>query len=326
LSGVEELLDLLRSGGRRPKLVVVLGKGGVGKTTVSILLARLLSETGPTLVESLDQAMHLQEYLKLPKRNTVYEVRRNLYAAQFDVESQVRRLGETYATLVSRILPGLKVLNIEGVTEMIKYAPGFEEEVYLRELMRLYREERYRFIVVDTPPTGLTLRILSLARLYSFWIDRLIELRERIVSLRYVIASTAGIKREMDDPVLDKLHAMKREFSELNQLLTDRGATSYVIVATPEPLPVYEARKTVEFLRKLGAEPSIIVANRLLSSDIAEDLGVAEVQERSVRELDSLRCGSTCARVYIPQVRSAPSSLDAVEELVENVRVVVERR
>ena len=320
-----DIIEVIGRGGRRPKLVIVLGKGGVGKTTVSILLARLLSSEGPTLVESLDQAMHLQEYLKLPKRNRVYEVRKGLYAKQFDVESEVRRLGDRYATLMSQIMPGLKVLNVESVTEMVKYAPGFEEEVYLRELMRLYREERYKFIVVDTPPTGLMLRILSLARLYSFWIDKLIELRERIVSLRYVIATTAGIRKEPDDPVLRKLLEMKKDFDELNRLLVDGDATSYVIVATPEPLPVYEARKTLEFLRNLGAEPAMIVANRILSEEMAEELGVAGVQERSVRELESLTCGRACARLYIPQVRTAPSSLEAVEELMEKVRVSLER-
>ncbi len=322
----KELLELLGGGERKPKLIIVLGKGGVGKTTVSILLARILSEAGPTLVESLDQAMHLQEYLRLPRRNKAYQVKPGLHARQFDVESEVKRLGERYATLMSQIMPGLKVLNIENVVDMVKYAPGFEEEVYLRELMRLYRDDRYSFIVVDTPPTGLMLRILNLARLYSFWINKLIELRERIVSLRYIIASTAGIKRDIDDPVLRKLASMKKEFDELNQLLVDKNATRYVVVATPEPLPVYEARKTIEFLRSIGAEPNVIVANRLLSKSVAEELGVSGVQERSLRELESLQCREGCARLYIPQVKNAPSSLDAVEEIIDSVKIIVESR
>jgi arsenite-transporting ATPase len=52
---VVELLDVER-GGR--KVVIVLGKGGVGKTTVSILLAGELSRLGRTLLASFDPAGH----------------------------------------------------------------------------------------------------------------------------------------------------------------------------------------------------------------------------------------------------------------------------
>jgi len=194
--------------------------------------------------------------------------------------------------LMQRIMPGLKVLNAEGVVDMVRNAPGLEEEVYLREVARLYSHDKYDYIVVDTPPTGLTLRILNLPRLYRFWVESLIGLRERIVSLRYVIARSLGRGDEvLDDPVLAKLQEIGGRYARLEEELSSGERTTFTLVATPEPLPVYEALKTTEFLKNLGTRPRVVVANRILPRDIASKLGVLRVQEKSLEGLRRIECG-----------------------------------
>lgn len=68
---VAELLDV--DGGSK-RVVIVLGKGGVGKTTVSILLAGELSRFGRTLLASFDPARHLVRYLGLKEPGEVEKV------------------------------------------------------------------------------------------------------------------------------------------------------------------------------------------------------------------------------------------------------------
>lgn len=320
----EDLLRVFRDA-ETPHVVLTMGKGGVGKTTFSILLGALLAEKGyRVLVASLDQAMHLEEYLGLRGRNRVERVDSSLYAIQVDIEREVRKLGQSYSTLLSQIMPGLKVINVESVVEMIKHAPGFEEEAYLRELARLYALNDFDYIVVDTPPTGLTFRILSLPSLYSFWLERLLELRERIVSLRYVIARTAGIEREMDDPVLKKLEEQKRLFDDLLSRMKSRTRTTGAIVATPEPLPVHEALKTLEFLGRMGLTPKIIVANRVLPESLASMMGVNDLQEVNLKKLLSARCPGDCLKILIPQSPKTPHSLEAVKSLIGSLKIIVE--
>ena len=315
----EYFLDTLTRGAGRPHTFITIGKGGVGKTTVSILAARALSSQGRVLLASMDPAKHLLEYLGLPKPLKRVRVAENLEAVQYDIAPLAKRLSDEYAILLRQVMPGLVILNLDDVVKSVRHAPGFEEEVFLRILEELYSlEGEYDYVVIDTPPTGVTHRILNLPRLYVFWLERLYELRSKIVGLRYAMARAMGRKEKPRDPVLDKLEELHSKYNSLWGKLRDPARTSVTIIATPEPLPVYEAQTTIELLESLGIQCRMIVANRILPWDKARELGLEEVQRRSLEELSRLARGR-CRLLGILQARRAPRSLREVEELEELV-------
>lgn len=319
----EYFLEALTVDAGPPHTFITIGKGGVGKTTVSILAARALSGRGRVLLASLDPAKHLLEYLGLPGPLRKSSVAENLDAIQYDIGPLAKKLADEYAVLLRQVMPGLVILNLDDVVKSVRHAPGFEEEVFLRILEELYSlEDEYDYVVIDTPPTGVTHRILNLPRLYVFWLERLHELRSRIVSLRYAMARAMGRREKPRDPVLDKLEELHGKYSRLWGKLRDPSRTSVTIIATPEPLPVYEARTTIELLESLGVRCRMIVANRILPWDKAVELGVSEVQRRSLEDLARLARGR-CRLLGILQARKAPRSLGDVEEL-EDIVVRVE--
>ncbi|MEB3774722.1 MAG: ArsA family ATPase [Desulfurococcales archaeon] len=310
---LSHLVNIIESRRGRPHLVIVIGKGGVGKTTVSIMLADLLSKKGKTLIVSLDQAKHLLKYLSLPKPHKEYRIDTNLYAMQFDLENEASKFTGEYSRLLKQIMPGLKVLNIENAADTIRNSPGFEEEIYLRYLEDLYKKD-YEYIVVDTPPTGVTLRILSLPRNYMFWITSLIDLRSKIVSLKYSISRVMGEKIEPKDPVLDKLYELEERYKVLSERLADSDKTSYVLVATPEPLPVYEVEKTLEQLKNLGASVTGIVVNRIIDRNLATKLGIEKVQDESIKRILGIRCIGECVKIGIRMAKNPPDTLEKARE------------
>nr|MEB3825226.1 ArsA family ATPase [Desulfurococcales archaeon] len=141
-------------GGEPPRLVFVIGKGGVGKTTASIILAYELARRNRVLLVSLDQAMHLLEYLGMRKPMKKERIVEGLDAVQVDVNVLIRKESMDYVNLMQSVMPGLTVVNADDVVKSLKFNPGFEEEVYLRYISGLFGEKEYDYIVVDTPPTG----------------------------------------------------------------------------------------------------------------------------------------------------------------------------
>lgn len=310
----ELLEDILlpRTNGRHT--LIVVGKGGVGKTTFSILAGTIFSRRGRTLIASLDPAKHLLEYLSLEKPLNTSRIMGNLYAIQYDIAPLAKRLSDEYSVILKQVMPGLTIVNLDDVVKTIRHAPGFEEEVFLRVLEELYMSD-YEYIVIDTPPTGITHRILNLPNLHMFWIEKLYELRSKIVGLRYAIARALGRDYKIHDPVLKKLEELHEKYKKIWNELRDPRRTSVAIVATPEPLPVYEAKTTLELLEKLGISCRLLVVNRILAMD-AKTLGVLEVQEKSIEEAKRL-VRDKCKLIGILHHKKPPRSLGEALELLE---------
>lgn len=294
-----------------PHMVLVIGKGGVGKTTISMYIARELSKRGRTLLMSLDPARHLEKYAEGAEGGS-------LEILQVSVEEEIEAIASRHAALLRSLMPSLSVLNIEEVADTVRYSPGAEEEIFLRKLLWASRSD-YSYVVVDTPPTGVTLRTLALSGLYLRWLSKLIEVRERIVSLRFSIARTLRKEASLEDKALETLYKMREDFEWLRSFLSSPERASYVIVAVPEPLPMYELDQTVKFLRdKLGTGPKLLFLNRILPDEIAERLGVGEAQRKYISQL--LSYGARCA--LVEHIGRPTENFKDIEEVAKRVRLI----
>ncbi|MEM1680845.1 MAG: ArsA-related P-loop ATPase [Sulfolobales archaeon] len=283
-------------------VVITVGKGGVGKTTVSILLSLILSDVGNTLLYSLDPAKHLIKYLGVKEPMKYFRIGKTLTAYQLDIDIALNTILDHYVELIRGVSPSLSVLNLDNVVNTIKYSPGVEEEVFMRELEKLFNRHEYRYVVIDTPPTGITLRTLIMPKLYGLWIDKLIEIRERILSLRYSIARTLGREFKIRDPVLEKLYEMREMYKTLWERVRS-ATTSFVIVANPEVMPLLEVLDVIKFLKKeLGVDPKLLVMNKYV-----ESLETADI----IEEFNKL----PYRKVIVPKVERPPAKLDDVVEL-----------
>ncbi len=310
----------------RPHMFISVGKGGVGKTTFSILLSLALQERGRTLLASLDPARHLLGYLGLRRVGKPERIQEaGFTAVQYDIDTIAKKVAEDYARLLRQVMPGLTVVSLDGIVSAVKNAPGFEEEVYLSLLRGLAKSlgEEYDYIVIDTPPTGVTHRMLNLPRLYLLWLTHLYELRYKIVAMRYTIAKVLKQEFEPHDPVLDKLAELRGEYEGLAKLLRNPERAGLVLIATPEPLPVYEVKTSLRVARELGIRVEAIVVNRVLDAEMASKLGVAKTQQEALEEVKALECGG-CEKLVIMHSSEPPKSLEGVKRLLGLVKDISE--
>lgn len=255
------------------KLVFFGGKGGVGKTTSSSAYAYYCAEKGEkTLLVSTDPAHSLCDIFERKIGSKITKIKDNLFSLEIDPEEEsqkyIRNIKKNMKDIVSPVI----VKEIERQLDAAAVSPGSDESAVFDKLMEIiidYQKD-YDRIVIDTAPTGHTLRLLSLPELLGGWMDRLIEKRVKAMEL-YEMATRENKKMKTiieKDPVLSKLNERKRKMERAREILTDGDLVSFVFVLNPEKLPIEETRKAVDTLGKYKIHVNTLIINRILPENI----------------------------------------------------------
>ena len=254
-------------------LILFLGKGGVGKTTLSASLASLLSRDGSRVyLASLDPAHNVFDFFGLEPRRGVTQLREGFYVEEVDEEEWLKRFLRETTEKMNSTYRYLTVIGLEDMFDVLKHSPGMEEFALLSALDSIVRHwsEQTDYIVIDTPPTGLTMRLFSLPAATVRWIEKLKGLRRKIIKRRAEIAHIKGSEAfpegvaitEEDDLVIKELE-QQRAFSErVLKLLTDRNKTRNVLVLNYDELSIREGADIIRDLRRLGMDISLVVFNK----------------------------------------------------------------
>ena len=254
-----------------------LGKGGVGKTTLSSAFALALARTGKkVLIASLDPAHNLGDALKTTLSGEPRIVEPNLEALEVDLAQWVDKyLDESRAQLKATYSYNL-TLNLDSFFSILKYSPGTEEYAMLWAIEDIHCRlaPTYDFVVFDTPPTALSLRFLSLPAISGLWVAELTKLREKILQRRQTITRlnpespvAASCVDKSDDKVYGKLGSIRARLSMLNTLFSKQSFLS--VIVNPDELSVREALRIKEELTRLGIPLSAVCVNKQGVSDAA---------------------------------------------------------
>lgn len=154
--GISCLADLVDELSRSDHgLVMVMGKGGVGKTTVAAAVAVSLAKRGvPVHLTTTDPAQHIWETLQSEVAG--------LRVSYIDPKYEVRQYRERMLESARANLSAEKLMLFE---EELK-SPCYEEVAVFQAFSRIVMGARKELVVVDTAPTGHTLLLLDTAGAY----------------------------------------------------------------------------------------------------------------------------------------------------------------
>lgn len=247
-----------------------LGKGGVGKTTMSAAFALAMARSGnKVLIASLDPAHNLGDVLDARLTGSPREVEKNLYALEVDLNYWVEKYLEESREELARTYSYNLTLNLNSFFDIMKYSPGTEEYAVLWaiEHIRCNLSGDYDIVVYDTPPTALSLRFLAMPAISNMWIAELTKLRARILEKRSTITRLnpdAPIAKSCvdkdDDKVYGKLGTIKRRLTDLSTLFTRESYMA--VVLNPDVLSVSEALRIKDELDKIDVPLSGICLNK----------------------------------------------------------------
>ncbi|RYH24763.1 hypothetical protein EON65_16310 [archaeon] len=278
---------------RSPQFVFVGGKGGVGKTTSSSAIALSFSDSGyKTLIVSTDPAHSLGDALDVDLRSgnivPIYP-EQNLWALEIDINRSLGEfkdiVGELNSDSLARALGVPKdILDSFGLDDLTSVfsnpPPGIDEIVALMEIFAYADQSKNKFgvkfdrIVIDTAPTGHTLRLLQLPTFLSTLTAKLIKFRSKVYgaieSFQSLFggSSSSGSKDALR--LLDKLEVLQEGISKMKSTLKAKDQTQFVIVTIPTKLAVLESERLLTSLSKENIHVSTVICNQVLSQTADE--------------------------------------------------------
>jgi len=131
-------------------------------------------------------------------------------------------------------------------------------------LVEYLDDPRFERVVVDTAPTGHTLRLLELPELMNSMLGRLLSMRESL-SGAMGAANPFGGEADADTAGLDELST---RIERLRDALEDPSRTDFRVVMVPEEMSVTESERLVGRLEEFGIPVRTVVVNRV-SEDLA---------------------------------------------------------
>ncbi len=255
-----------------PRLLIVTGKGGTGKSTVAAALALAGSRTGRTtcLVEVEGRQTMSRLFSTAPWDFAEREFRPGLHGLSIDPEaSLVEYLDLFYgARRISKLVVGSTAVEFATAA-----APGIKDVLLIGKVKEMERRRRpdgrfaYDLIVLDAPPTGRIVNFLKAP-----------EATTEIVNV--------GPIRQQAQTVID--------------MLTDAERTHVHLVSLYEELPVTETVESAAALRQLGVTLGPAIVNRVLAEHLdeaaakalADEMGpddLARILSRAGLEVDALQ-------------------------------------
>ncbi|MBN2382042.1 ArsA family ATPase [bacterium] len=277
------------------KIILFVGTGGVGKTTVSAATALAAAKRGKkVLVITIDPARRLANAMGLQELGNVetrisFEGHQDeprshgeLWAMMLDVKRALDELIIKYAPteeIANRILSNT---IYKAVSDSLA---GTEEIVALGKLYELHKQGKYDLFIVDTAPTKHALDFFeSPARLMNLldisiikWFLKPLDLVHRI-SFRTLNRSTSFLIERVEKSIglsffteiasflqnfEGMFEALKERAHQINTVLHDPNKTALIIVTGTDPSKIATTNVLIQKLKELAMPPQWIVLNRV---------------------------------------------------------------
>ncbi|MBW4519278.1 MAG: ArsA family ATPase [Scytolyngbya sp. HA4215-MV1] len=279
------------------QLILVGGKGGVGKTTVAAAIAWGMAEKHPDRrirVISIDPAHSLGDALGQTLGHQSIQLTSNLSGQEVNADFVLDQFRQDYLWELAEMMSGesgnaestLKIAyGPEAWRKIVAQAlPGIDEILSLITVMELLESKAQDLIILDTAPTGHLLRFLEMPSALGDWLAWIFKLW---IKYQDVLGRTEFMGR---------LRTLRQRVMQAQKKLRDAQYTEFIGVVQAQSAITAEAQRLSASLDKMGIAQRYIVHNRY---------------ERGQLLLGELFIGKTI--VHLPQL---PRSIAPLERII----------
>ena len=248
------------------RIILYLGRGGVGKTTVAAATAVRSAELGyKTLVASTDIAHSLADSFDKPLDAVPVQLAENLWAQEISVVADIHNYWGTLQSFVSQNISGKGISNV--VADELSAFPGMDEIVSLLHINKQALEQNFDRVIIDAAPTGETIRLLTMPDTFRWYAGHLSRFETNVIK---ALKPFAGRIIRGPAEIFEALEKLDEATGELRKTLSNPEISSYRVVLQPEKMVVREAERAISYLGLFNYPVDSVIINRILGENAEE--------------------------------------------------------
>jgi len=228
------------------RLIMIGGKGGVGKTTCASAMALHFALQGrKTLIISSDPTPSLSDIfeMEIGDEETPIENVKGLYGIEISSEVVLKKWKERFGPEIYDVVSSFASVDYDFV-DYIGGAPGIEEEYMLNYILELVEGGQYDLVVWDTAPAGHTLRLLHLPQIFMKHLEAATKFYMNLYSYFEKLKESVKLRKGKRS-LLEIISGWEHLAEKVVSFIRDPEKSEFIIVTFPEALGVKQTERII---------------------------------------------------------------------------------
>ncbi|NIQ39021.1 MAG: TRC40/GET3/ArsA family transport-energizing ATPase [Proteobacteria bacterium] len=297
------------------KLIMIGGKGGVGKTTCAAALALHFSESGrKTLVISSDPTPSLSDIFEtsIGDKETAIQGIEGLFGIEISSDVVLEMWRERFGPEIYEVISSFATLDYDFV-DYIGTAPGIEEEYMLNYILDLVEGGQYDLVVWDTAPAGHTLRLLHLPHIFLKHLEAATKFYLNIYSYFEKVKDSVRLRKGKRS-LLEIISNWENLAEKIVRFIRDQTRTSFVLVTIPEALGVRQTERIIKDFDDYQLRVRYLIINHVIEN---VDCSFHEIKQKMQQMYLRTLQESYGDRIEIVHVAESPQEVKGIDRIRE---------
>lgn len=231
-----------------------------------------------TMIMSVDTAHSLGDSLDLKLSAEAITIEENLDAMELNIIHEMRTKWSSIKEYISALMLSQGIGDISA--EEMAILPGMEMAAALFYVLQFKDSGEYDVVIIDTPPTGETLRLLSFPDVSNWYIDKLFGFVKRVIAIaRATLGKTSYIPLPSKE-AMDSVEEIKTNMERVKEILEDPENTTIRLILNPERMPINETMRSYTYLCLYNKTVECLIVNKVLPPEADGTFMHAKLEEQ----------------------------------------------